>query len=83
MSAINWEIVKILKKKGMRLLNEPVKKIDFVPDNKANDLLNNLKAFPHVFVLACIMDRQIKAERAWIIPYRIGVEIGSFKLSEF
>lgn len=83
MSTINWEIVKILKKKGSRLLKEPAKKIEFVPDQNANQLLNNLEEFPHVFVLACIMDRQIKAERAWIIPYKIGVEIGSFKLSEF
>jgi len=67
MSTINWEIVNILKKKGTRLLNEPAKKLDFTPDQKANDLLNKLEEFPHAFVLACIMDRQITAERAWII----------------
>lgn len=42
-------------------------------------MLNNLKQFPHAFVLACIMDRQIKAEKAWLIPYYISQEIGGFE----
>ena len=32
---------------------------------------------PHAFVIACIMDRLIKAERAWFIPYRLSQRIGS------
>jgi hypothetical protein len=30
----------------------------------ANDLLCNLKEFPHAFVLGCLMDFQIKAKKA-------------------
>ena len=43
---------------------------------------------PHAFVIACIMDRLIKAERAWFNPYRLSRRIGNFdfctilKLSE-
>ena len=43
---------------------------------------------PHAFVIACIMDRLIKAERAWFNPYRLSRRIGDFdfytllKLSE-
>lgn len=33
-------------------------------DRKLSDLEN----YPHLFVLGCLMDRQIKAERAWKIP---------------
>ena len=43
---------------------------------------------PHAFVIACIMDRLIKAERAWFNPYRLSRRIGNLdfctllKLSE-
>ena len=41
-------------------------------------LLNDLKHHPHAFVIGCIMDRQVPAERAWLIPYRLKQRIGSF-----
>lgn len=45
--------------------------LTFVEDQEANKLLNDIKNYPHAYVLACCMDRQIKAERAWKIPYDI------------
>lgn len=33
-------------------------------------------------MLACVMGRQIKAERAWVIPYIVMDEIGSFKFQD-
>jgi len=63
------EIVKIgIKRfKGIK----PAEPVHFVNDKKANNLLNDIKRNPHVYVLACLMDRQIKAEKAWIIPQKI------------
>ena len=45
--------------------------VHFVNDKRTNDLLNDIKNNSYVYVLACLMDRQIKAEKAWVIPQKI------------
>jgi len=76
------KIVDLLIAIGNELLKKPYTKIEFTKNSEADNLLNNLKDFPHAFVLASIMDRQIKAERAWLIPYKISKEIGHFEFSK-
>lgn len=51
------------------------------PESEA--LLNDIERHPHFFVLACLMDRQIRADRAWIIPWKIGKHIGSFDFANY
>jgi len=53
-----------------------------LPDASENAFLNDLKNYPHAYVLACGMDRQIKSERAWIIPVRIREILGTFEISD-
>uniref|UniRef100_A0A7V4G6P3 Iron-sulfur cluster loop n=1 Tax=Desulfobacca acetoxidans TaxID=60893 RepID=A0A7V4G6P3_9BACT len=72
------DAIKVLIKKGQEIVNQPYKKVYFTGQKEADSLLNDLKKFPHAFVLACVMDRQIKAERAWMIPFEISDEIGGF-----
>jgi len=72
------KIVETLIKRGNELFGLPYEKVNFTGNDEADDLLNDINQFPHAFVLACVMDRQIKAERAWIIPYVISQEIGGF-----
>ncbi len=45
--------------------------VHFTGKPEIDALINNVKKYPHLFVLACLMDRQIKAERAWEIPYLV------------
>lgn len=45
---------------------------------EAEAMLRDIEHFPHHFVLACLMDRQAGAAKAWRIPYRIGMRIGGF-----
>mgnify|MGYP003819976697 FL=1 len=53
------------------------------PDHSlVNDLLNDLKNYPHAYVTACLMDRQIRAERAWTIPYEIKKSACTFKIND-
>ncbi|OFW66100.1 MAG: hypothetical protein A2Y74_02920 [Actinobacteria bacterium RBG_13_63_9] len=57
--------------------------IPFTKDADADALLNDLKGHPHAFVIACLMDRQVKAETAWLVPHHIRERIGgSFSMLE-
>ncbi|MGC2422786.1 MAG: iron-sulfur cluster loop [Nitrospirota bacterium] len=70
------EIKKRLVERGQRLIaTEPEKaKVAFDDIN----LVNDIEHYPHAFVLGCIADRQINAERAWKIPSRLKDKLGSF-----
>jgi uncharacterized HhH-GPD family protein len=73
--------VKKLVERGELLFNAPKMPVRFTSDVDADKLLNDLSGYPHAFVLACIMDRQVKAERAWAIPYRLSKRLGNFKFT--
>jgi endonuclease III len=73
------KIISILINKGNELTKQPYQEIGFTKDPEADHLLNNLKRMPHAFVLASIMDRQCKAERAWMIPYKFSLKVGGFE----
>lgn len=87
------EIRDRLLKRGEDLFNAPPVKVDFFKNSKsidakdvanaaaANVLLNDLDRYPHAFVLGCIMDRQIRTERAWIIPYSIAKTLEDFSFA--
>lgn len=62
--------------------NQRLEKAHFVDDKSANNLLTDLKNYPHAFVLGCIMDRQIIAERAWIIPFEIKKKLETFEFKD-
>lgn len=72
-------LIQIAKK---RFAKQASQLVHFVDNEKANAILNDLDKYPHAYVLACLMDRQIKAERAWAIPYEIYKEINSFEFNE-
>lgn len=61
------------------------REVVLVSGQEKNELVCDLKNYPHAFVLVCAMDRQISAERAWSIPYEVKCVLGDFsikKLSE-
>ena len=74
------EIVKKLLARGNKLINQPYRRIEFTKVAEADELLNDLANHSHAFVLACIMDRQIKAEKAWLIPHRFRLLLGNFEV---
>jgi endonuclease III len=72
-------LVKIAKERFNNTTDEIVHMVD---NELANNLLNDLINFPHAYVLACLMDRQVKAERAWIIPFEINKQLNTFKFQD-
>ncbi len=71
----------ILVRLGRERFNNPLENsVHLVDDPEANAFLNNLQEYPHAYVLACCMDRQTKAERAWMIPIKIRNIWGSFEM---
>lgn len=69
-----------LVEKGKKTFSATHTLYPFTENERANRLVNDLHGHPHAFVLACIMDRQIKAEKAWMIPYRFQETLGSFSI---
>jgi len=54
--------------------------VEFIKDKEVNDFVTNIKDIPHAYVLNCLMDKQMQAERASLIPYKIDfscLEIGN------
>ena len=54
--------------------------IDIEDDARA--LVNNLERYPHAFVLACIADRQTKADIAWRLPHLIHEAASGFEIDK-
>lgn len=73
------KLVKIAKERFIKLGSQDV---HFSGDKECDLFLNNLNAYPHAYVLACLMDRQIKAERAWKIPFIVCEKFGTKNLNE-
>ncbi|MGI9558624.1 MAG: iron-sulfur cluster loop [Thermodesulfobacteriota bacterium] len=66
-------------------LEGKVKPYDLFPTKgckKAGEFVKDLKRHPHAFVFGCILDRQVKAETAWLAPYKLSKRIGSFSIKK-
>lgn len=53
----------------------------FTAVDEADQLLNDLDSHPHAFVFGCIVDRQMKTEKPWLIPFRLAETLGDFAFS--
>jgi len=75
----NKYALRLLLEHGERVRSDPWTPVTFTGDARADALLNDIEHVPHAFVLACIMDRQIRAEKAWMVPFRFSDAIGGFE----
>ena len=76
------QIKERLVEQGQKLFQAKKQFVEFTKIHEADTLLNDLENYPHAFVLACVMDRQIRAELAWLIPFKISKKLGGFEFSK-
>lgn len=78
-------IVNYLVRLGEAPLDEPRQEIEFTRIPEADKVLNDLEGYPHIFLLAFLMDKGMSGSRAWEIPYRIYEAFGlpGYELEEF
>src|SRR5713101_5874879 len=70
------DVVRILVERGNDIFNNKGADVELSGNEDADRLLKDLDNNPHAFVLACIMDRQVRFKRAWLIPYELGLRAG-------
>ena len=57
-----------LVSEGESSLAAPPTPFSFTGSDKADALIKDLDGHPHAFLFACLVDRQVTAERAWMVP---------------
>jgi len=77
---MSWRFIEELVAKALEQLSKPAVPYPFAVPAAADELVKDIKGHPHAYVVACVMDRQMKAEKAWSIPYELQQRLGSFEL---
>lgn len=72
----------LLVAEGQAQLQRPLVFVRFTGDDEADALLNDLQVYPHAFLFACLVDRQVRAERAWLVPSIIRDRLGTFDFDD-
>ena len=76
------KIVDVLVKREGALHSENVE-FDSLTENRDSEiLLANLEKYPHAFVLASILHREVSAADVWDIPYKFMERLGSFEFHD-
>ena len=65
------KICDLLLLEGHRLFESDPEPVKFTGDQDADNLVNDLEKYPHAFVIGCLLDRQVKAEKAWGAPGKL------------
>lgn len=71
-----------LVEEGEFFLTQPVVTVPFTSEPDADELLNDLAGHPHAFLFASLVDRQMPAKRAWMVPILLRDRIGSFEIHD-
>ena len=73
-------LVQQLVAEGDSLLQLPREPVRFTGNPDADRLLNQIERYPHAFLFGCLVDRQVAAERAWLLPYELAQRNRTFEI---
>lgn len=71
-------LLKCLLEEAQQRLASPPAFVEFTGSRQADVLVNDLERYPHAYVVACIMDRQMPAKKAWAVPHLLRERLGYF-----
>ena len=74
------ELIAIGEKRFFDLKNT-INNHQYSGDNEVDVYFNDLDKYSHIYILACLMNRRIKAERAWKIPYYVCKHFNAFDMN--
>jgi hypothetical protein len=63
-----------------RFINTERETAQLVDDLEINTFLNDIEQYPHAYVLGCLMDCQMKSEKAFAIPWLAKKSVSSFSI---
>jgi uncharacterized HhH-GPD family protein len=75
------EVTSRLKEYGNSMLLSNLKDFN-TGDKESEALLRDVAHYPHAFLIACVCDRQMAAERAWRIPNELKKRLGTFEFDK-
>jgi endonuclease-3 len=61
---------------GKKYLRSGPEFVRFTGDEQLDRHLNDIERYPHLFVLGCVADYQVKAEKAWAVPLALAARAG-------
>ncbi len=67
---------------GTAELSAAPETLQFTGEDTVDALINDIQTYPHAFVLAALVDRQVKAEIAWRLPGRVRDRLGTFEIDD-
>lgn len=79
---MNTEQIQVLVSQAKAFLNRETQTV--LGENDAIDtkVRESFGPYPHMFVLCCLMDRQMSSDKAFDIPFKIGDAVGSYDLTK-
>lgn len=78
-------VVKTLLEESKKVLENWGKDVRAKIKSKADEyyrVLSDINKMPHLFVLGCVMDRQINADIAWDIPYKVCEHFNTWDIAQ-
>ncbi len=77
------QLIELLLQQGNSTKSQGIHQTALTGEKMFEEAFKDVNKYPHIFVLGCIGDKKIGAERAWKIPIAVAQKIQSLKFEDF